>query len=285
MLVVVVILIGSVMLTQLVRRTLLDGRQASDNLLQLQTQELADAARGLAVAVGIARLSHGAQGLGIAQQLGLDRDQCAVAPGSGLDPDHGCVPLGMGEHRFRARVENLDRSSAPFGQQGGVDAVPGHVGDQDAGALTKLLQVPGHFLPAPGIGRQLGAEIGQRVFSVEQEEEADFLAAHILYRAGYDLDVARQMLLKIGTKSDKGESSFLSTHPSGPERLAGFDKTIALVREDGDGLPGEELLAQDRSQPGDEAKDSQDDAAGEDPAPFDPEECRIYLPEENLCIR
>jgi len=43
-LVVVVILIGSVMLTQLVRRTLLDGRQASDNLLKLQTQELADAA-------------------------------------------------------------------------------------------------------------------------------------------------------------------------------------------------------------------------------------------------
>jgi type II secretory pathway component PulK len=43
-LVLLVILIGSVMLTQLVRRTLLDGRQASSNLLQLQTQELAAAA-------------------------------------------------------------------------------------------------------------------------------------------------------------------------------------------------------------------------------------------------
>lgn len=43
-LVLIVILIGSVMLTQLVRRTLLDGRQASDNLLQLQTKELAEAA-------------------------------------------------------------------------------------------------------------------------------------------------------------------------------------------------------------------------------------------------
>jgi hypothetical protein len=131
---------------------------------------------------------------------------------------------------------------------------------------------------------QLGAEIGQRVFSVEQEEEADFLAAHILYRAGYDLDVAREMLLKIGTKSDKGESSFLSTHPSGPERLAGFDKTIALVREDGDGLPGEELLAQDGSQADGEADEASQ--AGEDAdVPFDPEDCRIYLPEENLCIR
>ncbi len=43
-LVLIVILIGSVMLTQLVRRTLLDGRQASDNLLQLQAMELAEAA-------------------------------------------------------------------------------------------------------------------------------------------------------------------------------------------------------------------------------------------------
>ena len=43
-LVLIVILIGSVMLTQLVRRTLLDARQASNNLLQQQTQELADAA-------------------------------------------------------------------------------------------------------------------------------------------------------------------------------------------------------------------------------------------------
>ncbi|MBT8059725.1 MAG: hypothetical protein KJO33_09025, partial [Gammaproteobacteria bacterium] len=85
-------------------------------------------------------------------------------------------------------------------------------------------------------------------------------------------------------KSDKGESSFLSTHPSGPERLAGFDKTIALVREDGDGLPGEELPAQDRSQAGGEA-DEASQAAEDADVPFDPEDCRIYLPEENLCIR
>jgi len=42
-LVLVVILIGSVMIAQLVRRALLDARQTANNLLHLQTQELADA--------------------------------------------------------------------------------------------------------------------------------------------------------------------------------------------------------------------------------------------------
>ena len=134
---------------------------------------------------------------------------------------------------------------------------------------------------------QVGGEMGQRVFSVEQEKEADYLAAHILGLAGYDLARSRDMLLKIGTRTDRQTSSFLSTHPAGPERLASYDKTIETVTGDADGLPGEALSADVRLAHGaeDAATEAEEDAQEPDPAAFDPEECRIYLPEENVCIR
>ena len=123
---------------------------------------------------------------------------------------------------------------------------------------------------------QLGGHLGGRVFSVEQEKEADYLAAHIINLSGYDLAKSRKMLVKIGTKTDAKTTAFLSSHPAGPERLASYDKTIELVHNDPDGFPGMESietvvpLVPDKPKP--------------DSNEFDPNKCRIYIPDGNVCI-
>jgi len=133
---------------------------------------------------------------------------------------------------------------------------------------------------------QLGGHIGQRVFSVKQEKEADYLAAHIVDLAGYDLEKSRVMLVKLGTKSTGTENGFLKSHPSGPERLASFNKTIEAIELGSDAFPGEE-----RSVDGDEnlvANPAADDLdtgktdSGENE--IDPKKCRIYLPADKICI-
>ncbi len=87
---------------------------------------------------------------------------------------------------------------------------------------------------------KLGAAVGSRVYSVEQEKEADFLAAFILDRSGYDLLESRQVLVKLGAMSEDTETSFLASHPAGPERLASYDSVIELVYFDDDGMPDKE---------------------------------------------
>lgn len=91
-------------------------------------------------------------------------------------------------------------------------------------------------LPLPGglveTARQtaagVGAKAGVLAFSVENEKEADALAADILRRAGYEPKNARGMVLAMGALS-KGDTTprFLRTHPAGPERLAHWDRMAA----------------------------------------------------------
>ena len=65
---------------------------------------------------------------------------------------------------------------------------------------------------------QLGARIGHLSFSKEQEREADYMAALILYRAGVDLDKARGLLVNMAARSGLMATTFLDSHPAGPER-------------------------------------------------------------------
>lgn len=129
---------------------------------------------------------------------------------------------------------------------------------------------------------QLGGDIGSRVFSVEQEKEADYLAAYMLKQAGFDLDKSRNMLVKIGTKSGELNSGFLKSHPAGPERLASYDKAIEIVRLDVDGFPGQSAPVNDRV-----SQDNVPESSGQtadSTGDFDSSKCRIYLPETNTCI-
>ncbi|HYD05078.1 MAG TPA: M48 family metallopeptidase [Reyranella sp.] len=86
-------------------------------------------------------------------------------------------------------------------------------------------------------GSQIGAAIGRISFSKEQEREADYLAAVILYRSGMDLDKARAFLVTMARASGRKETGMLDSHPAGPERLAAWDKAVAEVRALDGALP------------------------------------------------
>jgi Zn-dependent protease with chaperone function len=133
---------------------------------------------------------------------------------------------------------------------------------------------------------QMGGNIGILLFSVEQEIEADYLAAYILGLAGYDLASSRTMLVKFAARSDETETGFLDSHPAGPERLASYDKAIQVVRNDPDGLPGKDSFVVREKSPdgGSTATGSERDPKDARTTEYNFETCRIYLPAENICI-
>ena len=94
--------------------------------------------------------------------------------------------------------------------------------------------------PSAGTTRsaaQLGATIGSLSYSKEQEREADYMAALILYRAGIDLDKARGLLVTMASDSGRMETTFLDSHPAGPERVAAWDRAAAEIRASNGRLP------------------------------------------------
>lgn len=86
-------------------------------------------------------------------------------------------------------------------------------------------------------GANLGGAVGRISYSKEQEREADYLAALILYRSGIDLDKARGFLVTMARASGRKETGILDTHPAGPERLAAWDKAVEEVRASNGALP------------------------------------------------
>ncbi len=86
-------------------------------------------------------------------------------------------------------------------------------------------------------GATTGAAVGRISYSKEQEREADYIAALILYRAGMDLDQARSFLVTMARASGRRETGMLDTHPAGPERLAAWDRAVAEVRATNGRLP------------------------------------------------
>jgi predicted Zn-dependent protease len=86
-------------------------------------------------------------------------------------------------------------------------------------------------------GANIGGAIGGIAFSKEQEREADYLAALILYRAGVDLDKARGLLVTLARMSRQMQTGILDTHPAGPERIAGWDRAVAEIRASNGRLP------------------------------------------------
>ncbi|MGE0577721.1 M48 family metallopeptidase [Reyranella sp.] len=86
-------------------------------------------------------------------------------------------------------------------------------------------------------GADVGAAVGRISYSKEQEREADYLAALILYRSGVDLDRARGFLVTMARASGRRETGMLDTHPAGPERIAGWDRAVAEIRASHGRLP------------------------------------------------
>lgn len=70
----------------------------------------------------------------------------------------------------------------------------------------------------------LGGSIGRLTFSRAQENEADLIGIAILIKAGFDLNKAQMVIIRMAQEDErKKRSSFLDTHPSSPERLAYFN--------------------------------------------------------------
>ena len=78
-------------------------------------------------------------------------------------------------------------------------------------------------------GEAIGRRLARLTFSRDQEREADHLSAMALHRAGYDLAAARGFMVTLARLSGRMSSSWLDTHPAGPERLAHYDAGVAEI--------------------------------------------------------
>lgn len=103
------------------------------------------------------------------------------------------------------------------------------VGGLLLGALAAAAGARSAVGDAAEAGARAGGTVGRISFSKEQEREADYIAAVILHRAGYDLRRARDFLVTMARASGRRETGMLDTHPAGPERLAAYDRAVAEV--------------------------------------------------------
>lgn len=115
-----------------------------------------------------------------------------------------------------------------------------------AGTRTQLGSIAGAligaYLGGDGLaqtGAQLGGGAARLVYSKEEEREADYLGAYMVQRAGYDLEEAGDIWVRLAQAGGGSQQpSLLSTHPTGPERLAAWERTVAEIRSAGpDAMP------------------------------------------------
>lgn len=77
------------------------------------------------------------------------------------------------------------------------------------------------------LGVKAGGAVGSRSYSPEMELEADQLATYIVHEAGYDVDAARKLFIRLtrierraSRQGRKGLVGFLKTHPTDARRIA-----------------------------------------------------------------
>jgi predicted Zn-dependent protease len=96
---------------------------------------------------------------------------------------------------------------------------------------------PSGFTDSLGDVMQAGGSVGMLSYSKEHEREADYIAAYLMARAGYDLNQGRELWATLTQASGNFETELFDTHPSGPDRLAAWDITTAEVERSPDLLP------------------------------------------------
>jgi predicted Zn-dependent protease len=103
------------------------------------------------------------------------------------------------------------------------------------GALVPFGGVAGWAL---GQGASMfGAGAAQLAFSKEEEREADYLGAYLVARAGYDLDRASLVWVRLTRGGPQEATGLLDSHPAGPERLAAWRHTAEEIRSSPDLMP------------------------------------------------
>lgn len=87
---------------------------------------------------------------------------------------------------------------------------------------------------------KLGAHIGARSYSKEQEREADLLSSYLLARSGYNLNKAQNVMVVLASIAghEKGNAkSFLESHPAGMERVVSWQKSISEIKNNKEKMP------------------------------------------------
>ncbi len=78
-------------------------------------------------------------------------------------------------------------------------------------------------------------EVPQEIVQIELERQADQFGAHLLVRAGFDLQKARSFLECIQTsRSRVTTAEFARSHPSDQERLAALDQIVHEIQKNGE---------------------------------------------------
>ena len=75
----------------------------------------------------------------------------------------------------------------------------------------------------------MGAQLLSLKFGREDESEADLVGMELAARAGYDPRAGVSLWKKMGAASKGAPPQFLSTHPTGPTRIADIEKNLVKV--------------------------------------------------------
>lgn len=172
-------------------------------------------------------------------RVSRDREMNASASG------HGLVVLNRGIVEYAANDEEVCMVVAHEIGHHAANHVARGTRNQMIGALigVAVIGIAGAVAgsspdaDATRSAAELGARIGHLSFSKEQEREADYMAALILYRAGVDLDKARGLLVTMAANSGRMATTFLDSHPAGPERVAAWDRAVAEIRASNGRVP------------------------------------------------
>jgi predicted Zn-dependent protease len=144
-------------------------------------------------------------------------------------------------------LDNEDEIAAVVGHEFGHH-LAGHIDRRLARGMaagTAASTVLGAVVPFGGVAAwmlgqgvaELGAGAARLTFSKEEEREADYLDAYLVARAGYDLDGAGRLWVKLAQGGSQESAGPLDSHPAGPERLAGWQRTIDEIRASPDLVP------------------------------------------------
>ena len=158
--------------------------------------------------------------------------------------DQGRVTITLGMLRL---LGSEDEVAAVLGHELGHH-LANHLGRRRARGLaagTMAGTLLGAVVPFGGLagwvlgeGAALAGSHGaQLAFSKEEEREADYLAAYLVARAGYDLDRAGLVWVRLTRGGPQETAGLLDRHPAGPERLAAWRQATAEIRLSPDGMP------------------------------------------------
>ena len=170
-----------------------------------------------------------------------------------LDPSADPRAEAFGQGRvtvsagMMAILDNEDEVAAVVGHELGHH-LAGHIGRQAARGMvagTAASTLLGAVVPFGGLAAwalgqgaaELGAGATRLAFSKADEREADYLDAYLVARAGYDLDRAGQVWVRLARRGPQETTGPLDSHPAGPDRLAAWRRAAREIRASPDLVP------------------------------------------------